>query len=152
MSYSRVALSWLTQLAREQDQLGLVELEALHIRLQRLGGLVAASMVDRDANGARLLLVDAGSTQLFVRETTARTDLGVVAASRASHDRSERTAGRSRCQAGSLLQTGVAPASLTSWLVEPGLDVALPPLVEVTVGDHVVTFWRHYLFYANLII
>ena len=35
------------------------------------------------------------------------------------------------------------PAELAGGLVEPGLDVTLPILVEMGVGDHLVPFRRH---------
>ena len=51
-----VALPRLLGLEREEDQLGLVLLEALSVELQRLDGLVAAAVVDGDADGASLKL------------------------------------------------------------------------------------------------
>ncbi len=44
---------------REHHQLGLVHLQALHVLLQRLVRLVAATMVNRDANAESLVLADA---------------------------------------------------------------------------------------------
>ena len=42
--------------------------------------------------------------------------------------------------------TGGGTASLAGWLVEPGLDPSLPVLVEVVVGQDVVTFADHFDF------
>ena len=49
-----VALPRLLGLEGEEDQLGLVLLEALSVELKRLQGLVAATVVDGNADGASL--------------------------------------------------------------------------------------------------
>ena len=58
---SRVTSLGLAGLAGEDNQLGLVGLEALNVELKRLLGLVAATVVDRNTNGESLLAADTGS-------------------------------------------------------------------------------------------
>ena len=49
-----VSLSWLGCLDWEEDQLGLVLLEALHVQLKGLNAAVTATHVNADANGLGL--------------------------------------------------------------------------------------------------
>jgi hypothetical protein len=58
---SRVTGLGLASLAGEDNQLGLVSLEALDVELERLLGLVAAAVVNRDTDGESLLAADTGS-------------------------------------------------------------------------------------------
>jgi hypothetical protein len=58
---SRVTSLGLASLAGEDNQLGLVSLEALNVELERLLGLVAATVVDRNTDGKSLLAADTGS-------------------------------------------------------------------------------------------
>ena len=53
--------------AREHNQLGLVGLEALDVLLQRLGRLVAATVVDGNANRARPATVNTSLIQVCKR-------------------------------------------------------------------------------------
>lgn len=55
-----VASLGLAGLAREDDELALVELQALHIGLERLGRAVLATVVDGNANSAGVERGDAG--------------------------------------------------------------------------------------------
>lgn len=54
-------------LAWEEDELGAVLLEALHVGLQGLGGFVPPPRVYRDADGPRQLLMDAGHLRRHAR-------------------------------------------------------------------------------------
>lgn len=58
-AYSAVSLLRSRSLPREQDQFRAVLLQALHVSLQRFCGAVTATRVDRDANSAGRLFVDA---------------------------------------------------------------------------------------------
>lgn len=58
-AYSAVSLLGSRGLPREQDQFRAVLLQALHVGLQRFCGPVAATRVNRDANSAGCLFVDA---------------------------------------------------------------------------------------------
>ena len=58
-TYSGISLSWLGELLGEDDQFGFVLLQSLHIVLESFNRLVAATVVNSNANGRSLLLVDA---------------------------------------------------------------------------------------------
>lgn len=78
LSGTGVALLNNTSAAGEDDQSGLVTLEALDVELQGLLTLVGSSVVNRNANSLGELSVDASSLQLLQGETSAKLDLGVV--------------------------------------------------------------------------
>lgn len=63
-TYSAVSLLGSRSLPGEQDELGAVLLQALHVGLQRLCGLVTASGVNWDADCAGCLFVDASCLQV----------------------------------------------------------------------------------------
>lgn len=85
----RVAGLDLARLAREDDEARLVGLEALDVELERLLGLVAAAVVDGDADREGLLGADAGLLELGLGEAAARTELAVVADRRGTDSRAE---------------------------------------------------------------
>lgn len=62
-TYSAVSLLGGRSLPGEQDELGAVLLQALHVGLQGFCGSVATAGVNRDADGAGCLFVDAGRLQ-----------------------------------------------------------------------------------------
>lgn len=74
-----VTLLDLTGLLGEDDKASLVLLEALNVELQRLLRLVAAAVVDGDTDREGLLTTDTGGRELGGGETTAGTELAVVA-------------------------------------------------------------------------
>ena len=75
----------------EQDKLGGVLLEPLHVGLQGLHALVPAPRVHRDPNDLGHLLLDAGHPKLLQAEAPAGANLHVVPDRRASHHQLERT-------------------------------------------------------------
>ena len=119
LTYRGVALLWLARLAREQDHLGLVQLESLRVQLEGLGRLVAAPVVNGNANGAGESLEDAGRLQLVVREASSGAHLGVVAPGRAVDDWSQWSGRGSWRHLGRLCQASVASALVSGWLVVP---------------------------------
>lgn len=62
-TYSAVSLLRSRSLPGEQDEFGAVLLQTLYVGLERFCGSVATARVDRDANGAGCLLVDASCLQ-----------------------------------------------------------------------------------------
>lgn len=58
-TYRAVSLLGSRSLPGEQDEFGAVLLQTLHIGLERFCGSVATARVNRDANGAGCLFVDA---------------------------------------------------------------------------------------------
>lgn len=62
-TYSAVSLLGGRSLSGEQDEFGAVLLQALHVGLKRFCGSVATAGVNRDANGAGCLFVDASRLQ-----------------------------------------------------------------------------------------
>ncbi|KAF0724285.1 hypothetical protein Ae201684P_003174 [Aphanomyces euteiches] len=131
-------------LAREQDQLGLVRLQALHIRLERFDRLVGAAVVDRDTNRQGLLARDTGFLQFVQGETTASAHFRAILDRRAVHGRAQETSSRTRGNGGSLSLASQAAGLLLRGLVKPRLDAVLPILMEVAVRDHVVVLHGDY--------
>jgi hypothetical protein len=133
-AYGRVALLGLARLAGEDDQAGLVRLQALNVDRLALLAQVPATVVDDDAEPERLLAGDAGLLELPKREAAALADLAVVAHSRRAHGRPQ-LGERAHAEGRSLSDAGVTAAELAPGLVEPGADVALPVLAEVVAGE-----------------
>ncbi len=62
-TYSAVSLLGSRSLPGEQDEFGAVLLQTLHVGLKRFCGSVATARINRDANGAGCLFVDASRLQ-----------------------------------------------------------------------------------------
>merc|ERR1719262_41426 len=58
------------------------------------------------------------------------------------HDGAHTASDGARGDGLSLLVTCKPPALLAGWLVEPGLDIALPILTELAAGVDLVVVWR----------
>ena len=80
--------------------------------------------------------------ELLKREATTEPELGVVLDGGAVDHGPERTLDGPGEDGGSLGGAGNPPALLLGGLVEPRLDMVLPRLVEVLVGDQIVVL-RH---------
>ena len=91
---------------------------------------------------AHHVLADSSSLDFIKSESSSKPLLDVVLEGRASDDGPQGLQGPGS-NAGSLGGTGLAPAFLAGRLVEPGLDVTIPILVEVLVRHHLVAFGRH---------
>ena len=89
------------------------------------------------------VLGDTGSLQFLKSESTATTILDVVLESRASDDRPQRL-DRSGSNFSGLSSTSLAAAVFPGGLVEPGLNITVPILVEMGIGDHLIPFGRHF--------
>jgi len=131
----RVELLELTALAGEEDQAGLVVLQAGDVGDQGLLGVVGAAVVNRDADGGSELLGDTGFLrnskslspifffmtreyylQLSQGETTTGTDTAVVLDGRASHNGTQlvhRTGSNGSSLSETSLTTTVLPAGLS---------------------------------------
>ena len=81
------------------------------------------------------VLAESGGLDFFKRESTSEPLLDVVFECRAPNDGPQGLEGAG-CNAGSLGSSGLAPAFFTSGLVEPGLDITIPILVEVRIRHH----------------
>lgn len=138
-----VVLVLLGQLGHN-NQTGLVSLDALNIELEALLGLVAATVVEGDTDGARVLLAETGSLDLLNGETTSGADLGVVSQGGASDSGAEGLDG-AQAKLGSLGLTRSASPLLGTGLVEPDLDPTLPVLAKVVVVKDVVVLHGHLL-------
>jgi hypothetical protein len=88
------------------------------------------------------VLADSGSLDFIKGESPAEPLLQVVLEGRASDNRPQGLQGPRR-NLGSLGNAGLAPSFLARGLIEPGLDVSVPVLVEVPIGHHLVPFGRH---------
>ena len=167
-TYGGVALLWLATLAWEYNQFRFVQFEALSVHLQRFDRFVATSVINSNADGLGLLLVDACSLrrkinnlkknerererergegiiyfQLIQWEAATSSNFGVVSSGRTVNHWSNRTAGWSRCQFGRLGNASSSSPLLSCWLIKPSLDVPLPPFVKMAVWYYIVSLWRH---------
>ena len=77
MAWRGVGLLWFSSLQREEDQLALVHLEALHVLLQRPHGLVSAVLIHNNADGAGILGVQSTTLRLLLSEAFAQPLLSV---------------------------------------------------------------------------
>jgi len=143
LGLSGIALLGLVLAEREQEQFGLVGLEAVDVGVQRLSASVLATVVDGDADGQGLLAGNAGSFELIESETSSQADLVVVTLGRGVHDGAQQTGGRAREALLGLLGSVGASADSAGRLVEPGPDVLLPVLTVMTVGGLIVVLDRH---------
>ena len=131
----------------EQDKLGGVLLEPLHVGLQGLRALVPPPQVHQDPSGPGHPLVDAGhltrqkQPKLLQAEAPAGANLHVVPDRRASHHWPERTRRGARGDAARVGLPGLASTDLASRLVEPRGHAPLPVFVEV--GLHTIPAGRH---------
>merc|ERR1719452_355971 len=75
---SGISLAWLLGVQGEQDQLGLVLLQALGVQLEGLHALVPAAVINGDSDGLRVLLAQPSSLQLLEGEAPASPLLEVV--------------------------------------------------------------------------
>jgi len=140
-----ITLMGLGEFLGEEDQFGSVLLQSLDVLLQRFDAFVAATVIDRDPDGPGKVLVEPGGLNLFQSEATAETLLLVVLDGRASDDGPELSGGSGRYFSRQRL-SGVLPADLPGWLIEPSLDAILPILLEMRVLDDVVVLGSHFLF------
>lgn len=134
----------------EHNQLALVRLQSLHVRLESLHRLVHTTVIDSNTNRSRLLRVDSSllhhyihhtttsHLQLTKSETTTQSRLHVVLLSGATNHRTEQSASGTRSDGSSLLLTEQSAASLLSGLIEPGLHATIPILLEVSIRQNVV--------------
>ena len=130
---------------REQHQLALVRVQTLHVRLQRLHGVVHTAMIHRNTDGTSLAGVDSGllfhyhahrtetHLQLSQSESTTQSGFHVVLLSGAVDDGAEQSGSRARSDRGGLLLAEQSAASLLSSLIEPGLHTAIPVLLKVSI-------------------
>jgi len=139
----------LAQLLGEEDEFGSVLLEALNVLLQRLDALVAATVVNRDADRSGEVLVETGGLDLLQRETASKTLLLVVLDGGTSHNRPERGSG-SWGDGSSLGLSCLGASDLSRRLVEPSLDTVLPILLEMGVLNNVVVLGSQVPFFIPL--
>ena len=102
-----------------------------------------ATVVDRDADGLGVVLAEPSSLQLLEGEAPPGPDLHVVLVGRTVDHGPQLPQGPGG-NTGSLGDPALTPPELPGGLVEPSLDVVLPVLVKVTVGDQVVTLGWHF--------
>ena len=131
--------------AREQDQLALVRVQTLHVRLQRLHAAVHTTMIHSNTDRQSLTGVDSGllfhytpnqtetHLQLLQSETTTQSGFHVVLLRSAADNGTEQSSSRARSDRGSLFLTEQSAASLLSSLIEPGLHTAIPVLLKVSI-------------------
>lgn len=101
-----------------------------------------ATVVDSDANGLGVVLAEPSSLQLLESESPPGPDLDVVLVGRAV-DHGPQLAQGAGSHAGGLGDPGLTPPELPGGLVEPRLDIVLPILVKVPVGNEVVPLGWH---------
>jgi len=137
-----IPLLGLAEFTREEDQAGLVFLEAGDVQSEGLFGVVLAASVDDDTDGRGELAWDTGFFQFGESEATSGSDAAVVLDSWASDDW-VKLVYRSRGNGRSLCDTGIAASEFATWLVEVDSDAALPILSEMVVWDLLIVLDRH---------
>lgn len=132
-----ISLLDLASLLGEDNETGLVSLEALNVEFETFLGSVAATVVDGDTEREGLLATDTGSLELLLGESTTGTELHVVALGRASNGGAEELSGTESCLDGLCLSVKAARVLLAG-LIEPGLHTGLPVLAEVVPVENAV--------------
>lgn len=91
-------------------------------------------MINDDTNPSCFLLSNPSVLELCQCESTAFTDFAVVSHGLATNGGAEESE-RSNSQSSGFGFSGVTSAELSSWLIEPGADPALPVFPEVVVVE-----------------
>ena len=133
-THGGVALLGLLGIAREDNEAFLVRLQTLNIESLALRTEVSPSVVDDNTNTTSGLATNTSLLQLSEGETTALTDLAVVAYGLSTDGGTEEGEGTNAKSCG-LLLASLTAAKLAAWLVKPGADTQLPVLVEVIVVE-----------------
>jgi len=126
----------------EDQQVLLVSVKPLDVEVEGLLVPGLPPVVDLDADGLSFLLGDTLLFELLEGETLTLPQLEVVPLGGAVDLGLEGGGGPGELL-GLLLLPLDPPGFLPTLLVEPGLDVPLPPLPEVHVGDNVVVLDSH---------
>lgn len=134
VTYGGVALLGLLGVAGEDNEAGLVRLEALDVECLALLAQVSPPVVDDNANTASGLAADASLLELGEGEATAFTDFAVVADSLCADGGAEEVKGAD-AKGSSLGLAGLTTAELAAGLVEPGAHAQLPILAEMVPGE-----------------
>ena len=114
----------------EDDQLGLVLLESLHVQLEDLSGSVLTSVVNSNTNGSGVSWGQASSLDLSQGETSTSSNLSVVLDGWGSDNRSEGIQW-SWSNGSSLRSSSLTTGSLLTGLVKMNSNTLLPVLSEV---------------------
>lgn len=136
-----LALLGLAVLAREQDQLRLVRLEASDVRGLHLGALVVAAVVDGDADSAGEGRGQTGGFALREGEASAEAGLGTVPLGLAMHNGAE-LAERAREVRELLVSSRLGPNRLVSVLVKEAFDSPHPVLSQMGAEQRVIVFYH----------
>lgn len=123
---------------REEDKLGLVELQALHVGVQGTLVSVGATEINGNTSLAGAVLGETSGAELLEGETTTEARATIVHVGGALNDGAEVTRHRAGEHTGGLDAAVSGTAGSASRLVEPGLHASGPILVQVDVGDGVV--------------
>jgi len=139
-----ITLVGLGKLLGEEDEFGSVLLQTLNVLLKGFHALVAATVIDGDADGPGEVLVKTGGFDLLEGESTTKPLLLVVLNRWASHNGPELGSGPGS-NLGREHFSGVLSADLPGRLVEPRLHAVLPILLKMRILNNVVMFGSHSL-------
>lgn len=120
-----------------KDELAEVAGESSLVGLEALLTSVLASVINSDSDGSGELSAQSCSLDFGEGEALSESRSMVVSDGLASDSRSQPVE-RSRGDAGSSGPASLQSSALSSGLVEPDADVALPMLAEMDVGEDVV--------------
>lgn len=138
--------------------LGSVFLQSGDVGLETFNGLVSSSEIDGNAELSGFSDRESSALELIGGEASSSSDSDVVSCSLASYNWSKSATSWSWGDGSSLQQSSVGlirdkmsylvlsgslSSLLSGGLVEPGSDSSLPVLVEVGVGQNVVSFANH---------
>jgi len=137
-----IALPVTTSMSREQDEVGSVFLQELHILLEVLLGSISAPVIYSNSNTKSLLSWDTSSLEFSQREAPSQPLFRVVLLCSTVNNGSQGSASGTREDAGSLCSPLCRSLSLLCRLIKPSPYTKLPFLVEVGVGNYVIVL-RH---------
>lgn len=134
LTHSGVALLGLLGVTGKDNETGLVGLEALNVESLALLAQVSPPVVHNDTNTTSDPARYTSLLELGESETTALTELAVVADSLSTDGGTEEFK-RAGTKGSSLGLAGLAAAEFAAGLVEPGAHAQLPVLAEVVVVE-----------------
>ena len=116
-----------TSFTRENNQLGLVLIQSLHIQLQTLLVGIASPVIHCNTQLLSLLDVETRLLEFFKSESSTLADFNVVPQAGTTDGRTKKS-GWTRSKGCSTFCTSETTTLLSSWLVKPRSDSALPVL------------------------
>ena len=127
----------LAVLSGEEDELGLVGVKSINVKLELLGGGGGSALIDGDSDSAGEGGRETSLLEFTEGEAAAIPDLSSISARARGNDGSQLLDGSGE-HSFALCSSLIESDSLLAWLVEVNSDSGLPVLAEMYVWDDVV--------------